>query len=56
MREKIGFLGKKIIFWKKKNAIEVRNRKKTVFSTDEKKSILGAQSIKIFGFLGEFVS
>ena len=40
------------------NAIEVRNRKKTVFSTDEKISILGAKSIGILhecldGFLSD---
>ena len=38
-----------------KNTIEVRNKGKTVFSTDEMISVLGEQHIKIYGFLGGFV-
>ena len=35
----------------KKNAIGVKNRKKTVISTDEKIPILGDQNIEIYGFV-----
>ena len=39
---------------KKKN-IALRNRKKTLFSTDEKIFILGAQNTEIYGFFDGFV-
>ena len=35
--------------------MEAKNREKTLFSNDEKISILGEQNIGIHGFLGGFV-
>ena len=36
------------------NAIDIRNKKKTVFLTDQKISILDDQNIEIYGFLVRF--